>query len=146
MWNNVSACIHDTNEIPTATPTLSRSCIMTALVRILSYVRVSSISKMAAYNWISAFRLQAAIFDFSLTYTAVFRLVLPDRENIDIAVGILLLSCVQAELYVISGFDSSRNSPKRNGKFRRTTEIFRKNEGGCNFAPRPHSSRVNSYD
>jgi len=27
-----------------------------------------------------------------------------------------------------SGFDGSKNTPKRNGKFRRATEIFKKNE------------------
>jgi len=51
LRNNVYLnCIHDSNEIPTAIPILSRSCIMTALVQILSYVRVSSISKIVAYN------------------------------------------------------------------------------------------------
>jgi len=46
----ISACMRDGNEIPTATPMCFRSCNMTALVQILSYVRVSGISKMAAYN------------------------------------------------------------------------------------------------
>jgi len=34
VWNIISVCIHDSNKIPTATPMLLRSCIMTALVRI----------------------------------------------------------------------------------------------------------------
>jgi len=46
----ISVCIHDSNEIPTTIPMLSRSSIMMALVRILSYVMVSGISKIAAYN------------------------------------------------------------------------------------------------
>jgi len=46
----ISACTHDGIQNPTATPMLSRSRIMTALVRILSYVRVSGISKKTAYN------------------------------------------------------------------------------------------------
>jgi len=46
----ISACMHDSNDISTAIPMLSRSGIMTALVRILSYVMVSGISKTAANN------------------------------------------------------------------------------------------------
>jgi len=45
----ISACIHDSNKIPTSRLMLSRSGIMTELVRILSNVRVSGMSKMAAY-------------------------------------------------------------------------------------------------
>jgi len=52
------------------------------------------------------FRLQAAIFDIPLTLTydslRTRAVMLLDPENICIAVGILLLSCIQAEIYVIS--------------------------------------------
>jgi len=33
------------------------------------------------------------------------------------------------------GFDGSRNKQKRNGKFRRATEIFKKSEGGITLHP-----------
>jgi len=36
--NVCSACIHDSNEIPTAIPMFSRSSNVTGLVRILSYM------------------------------------------------------------------------------------------------------------
>jgi len=38
-------------------------------------------------------------------------------------------------------FDGSRNTPKRSGKFRRVTEIFKKKDGRCSFAS-PRCSRV----
>jgi len=46
--------MQDSKKIPTAIPVFFRSSNMTALVRILSYVRVSGISKMTAcnQNWI----------------------------------------------------------------------------------------------
>jgi len=51
----------------------------------------------------------AAIFDFSLFRTSsilrsslITLIVLPDLENMGIAVGILLLLCIEAEIYVIS--------------------------------------------
>jgi len=49
----ISACIHDSNEIPRAILMFSKSGITTAttaLVRILSYVSVNGISKMADNN------------------------------------------------------------------------------------------------
>ena len=52
------------------------------------------------------FRLMAAIFDFrraqTLDNTPTSLFVLPDPENIGIAVGISLLSWLKAEIYVIS--------------------------------------------
>jgi len=52
------------------------------------------------------FRLMAAIFDLSPIHTSgILRstsVVLPDLENIGIAVGISLVSCMEAEIYVIS--------------------------------------------
>jgi len=39
-----------------------------------------------------------------------------------------------------SRFDGSRNKPKRNGKFRRATEIFKKTRG-CRFCTPPRSVR-----
>jgi len=48
-----------------------------------------------------------------------------------------------SKIYVIqSGFDGSRNTPKRTGKFRRATEICTKNEGGYNVARPLRRSRV----
>jgi len=56
--------------------------------------------------FISTFRLMAAIFDLSPIRTSgILRstsVVLPDLENIGIAVGNSLLSCTEAEIYVIS--------------------------------------------
>jgi len=46
----ISAGTNDNNKIPTALPMVLRLSNMTALVRILSYVRVSGISKMAVCN------------------------------------------------------------------------------------------------
>jgi len=52
------------------------------------------------------FRLQAAIFDILLTLTKdgirTSAVMLLDLKNIGIAVGIVLISCVKAEIYVIS--------------------------------------------
>jgi len=52
------------------------------------------------------FRFKVAIFDFSLTPTngsvQISPIVLLDIKNIGIADRIVLLSCVQAELYVVS--------------------------------------------
>ena len=52
------------------------------------------------------FWLRAAIFDFQHTQTwdsiPTSLSVMPDPEKMDIAVGISLLSCVRAELYVIA--------------------------------------------
>jgi len=54
----------------------------------------------------SYFQLMAAIFDFSLFRTSgILRsslIGLSDLENMGIAVGISLLSCIEAEIYVIS--------------------------------------------
>ena len=51
-------------------------------------------------------RLMAAIFDFRHTQMsnslATSLSVVPDPENVGIAVGIPLLSCIRAEIYVIS--------------------------------------------
>jgi len=68
---------------------------MTALVRILSYVRISGISKMATYN-LKFLRNNVYL---SLYTSAV---IMHDHKNIGISVGILLISCVQPELHVIS--------------------------------------------
>jgi len=56
----------------------------------------------------------------TLTYGDIIRYGLDYFENFNV---------------ILSRCDSSRNSPKRNGKFQRATEIFKKNEGGCYFAP-----------
>jgi len=52
------------------------------------------------------FRLMSAIFDFSFFKTwGIIRsslIGLPDLENMGIAVGILLISYIEAEIYVIS--------------------------------------------
>jgi len=73
---------------------------MTALVRILSYVRLSVISKMAARNlkWIYTTNLPQ-----TLTWKSIrIPVMMLDAKNINIAVGISLLSHMQAEIYVIS--------------------------------------------
>ena len=52
------------------------------------------------------FQLMAAIFDFRHTQTldslATSLSVLPNLENMGIAVGISLLSCIRVKIYVIS--------------------------------------------
>jgi len=52
------------------------------------------------------FRLMAASFDFSQIQTSVILMstlvVLPDLENMGIAVGISFISCIEAEICVIS--------------------------------------------
>jgi len=68
---------------------------MTALVLILSYVMESGISKMPAYNR-KCLRNNVYL---SLHRSAV---MMHNLKNIGITVGILLLSCVQAEQHVIS--------------------------------------------
>jgi len=68
---------------------------MTALVRILYYVRVSGISKMAAYKR-KCFRNNV----YLSLYTSV--VMMHDLKTIGNAVGILFPSCVQPELHVIS--------------------------------------------
>jgi len=54
------------------------------------------------------FRLMAAIFDFSLIRTSdslrSSLVVSPDLENMSIAVGISLISCIETELRLISFF------------------------------------------
>jgi len=73
---------------------------MTALVRILSYVRVSGISKMAACNrmWIYTTNLPQTLMWENIRISPVMML---DAKNIGIAVGISLLPCIQAEICVI---------------------------------------------
>ena len=52
------------------------------------------------------FRLMAAMFDLAVTPTSESNYtspaVLRDPENIEVAVGILLTSCIQAEIYDIA--------------------------------------------
>jgi len=73
---------------------------MTALVRMLSYVRVSGISKIAAYNrkWIYITKLSQTLTWKSIRISPVTMLA---AEDISILVGNSLLSCIQAEIYVI---------------------------------------------
>jgi len=73
---------------------------MTALVRILSYVRVSGISKMAACNrkWIYATNLPQILTWKIIRISPVMML---DAKNINISIEISLPSCIQAEIYVI---------------------------------------------
>ena len=56
---------------------------------------------MAAVNWQSI----CAIFDSSQIHTSgslcSSLVLLPDPENMSIAVGIVLLSCIEAEIYVV---------------------------------------------
>jgi len=74
---------------------LSRTGIMTALVRMVSYVMVIGISKMVAYS-----RKCITNNVYLSLYTST--VMMHDFKNIDLAFGILLLSCIQAEIYVIS--------------------------------------------
>jgi len=79
------------------------SSIITGLIRILFHARACGKFVVGLYIY---FRLQAAIFDFSLSPTHVIvyisQVVLLDIETIGIAVGILMLSRIKAEIYVIS--------------------------------------------
>jgi len=77
-----------------------RSSNVTALVRILSYVMISGISKMAACNrkWINTTNVPQTLTWKGIQISTVGIL---DAINKDLAVGISLLSCIQAEIYVI---------------------------------------------
>jgi len=84
---------------------------MDGLVRMPSYVRVSSISTMAVcklrYTLFHLhFRLNTATFNISLTLTydslQTSAVMLLDPENIGMTIGITLLSYIQAEIYDIS--------------------------------------------
>jgi len=68
---------------------------MTALMRILSYIRLSGISKRAAYN-------RKCLRNIAYPSLHTRAVMMHDLKNIGIAVGIVLLLCVQAELHVIS--------------------------------------------
>jgi len=72
---------------------------MTAIVRILCYVTVSDISKMATYNrkWLYTTNLPQPLTWKSIRISPVMIL---DVKNLNITVGISLLSRVQAEIYV----------------------------------------------
>ena len=69
---------------------------------ILNYYRLIALAFICACMHA---RLMAAIFDFRLTQTSdgthIGLSVLPDPENMGIAVRISLLSCIRAEIYVI---------------------------------------------
>jgi len=96
-----SAAMQDDNTIPTAILMFLRSSNMTALiVRILSYVRVSGISKMAACNrnWINS-----TYFPQNLTWKSIriSPVMMLDAKNISIFLGIVLPSCIQTEIHVI---------------------------------------------
>ena len=71
-------------------------------------VRISLLSCKQAEIWLCHidFRLMAAIFDFSLIQTSdslrSSLVLLSDPENMVIAVEISLLSCIAAEIYVMS--------------------------------------------
>ena len=69
-------------------------------------VRCYRVHKLSYTLFSIYFQLMAAIFDFPLIRTLgslpSSLVVLPDRENMGIAVGISLLSRIRAEIYVIS--------------------------------------------
>jgi len=93
-----SAAMRNSNKITTAMPKFFRSSNMTALARILSYVRVSGISKMAGCNrkWIYTTNLpQIVTWWNSIRISPVMML---DAKNISIYVGNSLRSCIQAEI------------------------------------------------
>jgi len=76
---------------------------MTALVRILSYDGVSGISKMVACDrkWIFTTNSPRTLTLKSIRIRPS-PVIIPNAKNINISVGISLLSCTQAEIYVIS--------------------------------------------
>jgi len=84
-------------KIPTVIARFLRSSNMTALVRILSYVRVISILKMAACNqkWIYTTNWLQILTWKSIRISPV---ILFDAKNISISVGISLLSSIQVEI------------------------------------------------
>ena len=94
---HISACMHDSNEIPTAIPMFSGSDNETRQLW-----RLPDVLKMAHTN----FRVTDAIFSSQLVHTSgslcSSLVVLPDPENMGVAVGISLLSCAQVELRVLT--------------------------------------------
>jgi len=93
--------MRDSNNIQTAIHMFLRSNNMIALVSILSYVRVSSKSKMAACNrrWIYTTHLPQTLMWKSIRISPIMML---NAKNIGMTVRMSLLSCIQAEKYVIS--------------------------------------------
>jgi len=83
--------MRDINKIQTAIPMFLRSSNMTALVRILPYVRVSGISEISACNrkWIYTTNLPQTLTWKSIQISPVMML---DAKNISMFVGISILS------------------------------------------------------
>ena len=104
-----SARIHDSNEISMAIFHVFR--LGTSLVLLLDpeNIRPLEISSYRVYKLRYElchiyFQLQAAIFEFSQIHTlnspCSSLIMQPDPENMGIAIGISLLSCIRAEIYI----------------------------------------------
>jgi len=94
-----SAAMRDSYKIPTAIPMFLRSSNMTALVRILSYIWVSGILKMASCSrkWIyTVHNLPQTMTWKGIQISSVMML---DAQNISI-IGISLPPCLQEEIVI----------------------------------------------
>ena len=98
---NISARIHDSDETPTVIPMFSGSGYMTRLERRLPDLWISCELRMSSVNR----KLLSAILDFRHTQTSdsipTSLVVSLDPENMGIAVGISLLSCIEADISVV---------------------------------------------
>ena len=99
---NISASILDSNVIPTAIPMFSGSGYTNRLLRKLPDVWTNEELKMTSVNR----KLMYAILDSSQIHTSSSLcsslVLLSDPKNMGIAVGVSLLSSVQAEIYDIT--------------------------------------------
>ena len=105
VMSYIAARVHENNEISTATPpgqTTQRLLRILPDVWVCWNVWTNEELKMASVNR----KLMYAVFDFSQVHTSSSLrsslVLLPDPENMDGAVGTSLLSCIEAEIYVMS--------------------------------------------
>jgi len=118
-----SAAKRNSNNIPSAIPMFLRSSNMTALVRILSYVMMSGISKMAACNrnWIYTTSLPQTLTWKSIRISPVMML---DSNNRYIRWNFVAISCTSGDkLYSIT--TSSYRPPSLIAHSLRHTAVFK---------------------
>ena len=94
----ISACIKYNNELKTALPMFSGSGYTTSLLRTLPNVWTWKELKIAVVN--RKFNMRHLWFHMSNSLRSSL-VLLPDPENMAIAVRISLLLCIQAEICVI---------------------------------------------
>ena len=103
------AAIFDFQHTQTSDSTPTCLCILPDPENMGISVGISLLSCIEAEMYVMShnyFWLMAAIFDFKHTQTSdsipTSLCMLPDPKNMGIAVGISLLSCTEAEIYVMS--------------------------------------------